>query len=141
MTRQKTISSYNNCMSMIKKKTSKYEVIQAIRKHNGMVVDICKELGVTTQAFYKRLRNNEDLKLEFDQARETMIDFCESKLKELIKDGHFPSIQFYLQCIGKHRGWVVKSENVTKVEHTNYVIEMPTEREVAEDDIEEIAIN
>jgi len=124
-----------------KKRTSKYEFINAVRKHKGMVVDICKELAITPQAFYKRIRNNIDLKNEFEQSREVMIDFCESKLKQLIDEGHFPSIQFYLQCIGKHRGWTPKHETTTVVETKNYVVEIPQEVREDEDELQEISVN
>jgi len=123
---------------MAGKRTSKLQFISAIQKHKGMVVDVCKELQITPQAFYKRIRTNPELKEEFEQSRDTMIDFCESKLKQLIEEGHFPSIQFYLQCIGKNRGWVTKQEHHTTTETKNYVVAIPQETMIEDDDVEEI---
>ena len=109
---------------------------ELIVQHKGFVPRICKSAGISRQAFYRRLENYPKLKEKLDASRDEIIDFAESKLIELINEKHYPSIRFYLETQGKHKGYVVKQEIDNK--HTiNNILEVP-EMEAYEPTIDEI---
>lgn len=39
------------------------------------------------------------------RTQEEALDYVERKLMELIDEGHFPAIRFFLENMGHHRGW------------------------------------
>ena len=117
-------------------KVSNSVLEELIVKHKGFVTQICKAAGISRQTFYNRIEKNDKLKAKLDASREEIIDFAESKLLELIREKHYPSIRFYLETQGKDKGYTIKTEVENK--HTiQNIIEVP-EMSAYEPDIDEI---
>ena len=75
----------------------------------------CKAADVTRQSFYHWQRTDEDFKEKIDAAKESLLDFAESKLMEIIKQGNVTALIFFLKTKGKKRGYVEKQE----IDHTS----------------------
>jgi len=105
-------------------KVSNRTLEELVVKHKGFVTQICKAAGISRQAFYNRLERNDKLRAKLESSREEIVDFAESKLLELIREKHYPSIRFYLETQAKHKGYVVRQEvdNTTTIKN---IIEVP----------------
>ena len=99
-------------------KATKESLLKAIKASKGIVTSICKSLGMSRQAFYERANKDEDLLAALQDSREEIIDFAETKLIELIRDGNASAIFFYLRTVGKDRGYIEKQE----IEQTSKII-------------------
>jgi|TARA_R100000084_G_C4628917_1_gene137277 hypothetical protein len=117
-------------------KISTKKLKELIVKHHGIVKKVCEAAEISRQSFYDRLERHPDLKQILADARETTIDVAESKLFKLIEEGHYPSIRFYLETQGKHKGYTVKQE-VTNTHTIKNILEVP-EMQSYEPDIDEI---
>lgn len=95
------------------------EYIQAIEEYHGVISLVAKKLGITPTAVYKRINNNPNLQEAIKIARENFIDIAETKLQELIKEGYFPAIKYYLTTQGRDRnyGTEIQINANTRVEH------------------------
>jgi hypothetical protein len=87
------------------------QCIEALRKNAGFVSVAAKALGVTFQAVYKRISENEDIKEAYDEIKESHLDMAEYALISKIKDDRdLGSICFYLKTQGKKRGYSERQE-------------------------------
>ena len=100
----------------------------AIKEANGIVAIAAKMLGVSRSAFYKRIDKSKKLEAILIEARETNLDFAESKL---IKHMNKPdmdavslgAVKYFLSTMGKDRGYYTKVEtnkNINKPLHLEY---------------------
>ena len=86
------------------------QIIDALKSNAGFVTETAKALGVTYQAIDRRIKRNDKIAKTYHAIRESHLDFAESKLLTKIKDGELTAITFYLERIGKHRGYVKREE-------------------------------
>ena len=105
-------------------KVTKETLINAIQQGKGIVYHICRGLDISRQAFYKRVNNDEELQEALHDARQEIIDFAESKLLELIRDGNQNAIMFFLKTVGRERGYVEKQE-IDQTQKVINIIEVP----------------
>ena len=105
-------------------KVSNSVLEKLIIEHKGFVTQICKSAGISRQTFYNRLERHPKLKERLENSRDEIVDFAESKLLELIREKHYPSIRFYLETQGKSKGYVIRQEvdNTTTIKN---IIEVP----------------
>lgn len=118
------------------KRLSDEKLIELVFKYRGFVTQICNSAQMSRTQFYRRMRDNRDIEIALQDARESIVDYAESKLLELVNAGNCNAIMFLLRTQGKHRGYVEKQE----VEQTNKVInilEVP-KMEAEEPSIDEI---
>jgi|TARA_R100001224_G_scaffold100068_1_gene70987 hypothetical protein len=120
-------------------KVSNAKLEELIIKHKGFVTQICASAGISRNAFYNRMERHPKLQAKLDSVREEIVDFAESKLLELIREKHYPSIRFYLETQAKHKGYVVKQE-IDQTQKVINIIEVP-ELTTDEPSIEDIRIN
>jgi len=85
-------------------------MIEAMKKSLGIVSTACAEVGINRCTHYEWLKNDEQYKEEIDAISESVIDFAESKLHQLINGGDVASTIFYLKTKGKKRGFVERTE-------------------------------
>lgn len=90
---------------------SKKKVSEAIRIYRGNLSRAAEACGVTRTHIYKFINlKAPELWDEIKEARETVIDDLEQKGYEVAMRGHAGMIQFFLNSIGKERGFVGRSE-------------------------------
>ena len=105
-------------------KVTNAKLEELIIQHKGFVTQICKAAGISRQTFYNRLERYPKLQDKLDSSRDEIVDFAESKLLELIREKHYPSIRFYLETQGKNKGYVIRQE-VEQSSVVKNIIEVP----------------
>lgn len=89
---------------------NKRKLLEALKKHHGIVSKACETAGLSLQTYYVYYRTDEEFKAQVDQIDEFNLDTVEDKLFENImaKDRH--SIFFYLKYKGRKRGYIDSSD-------------------------------
>ena len=88
----------------------KRKVIEALRKHHGVVAVAADELGSSRTAVYNYINDYKDVKQALDDAREEAKDFVEGKMFKQIEKGNPTMIIFYLKTQAKDRGYIERTE-------------------------------
>ena len=89
-----------------KKKVTNLQLIKALSKHCGIYADAARELGISKQAVYKRIKSDEEIAEAYEDICEQWLDTAEYQLMQLIeKDKNLNAIMFYLKAKGKERGY------------------------------------
>ena len=86
------------------------EIIEAIKKNNGIMAKAAQGLGCSRTTIANYINNYPTVKAAYDEANETNIDFVESKLMSNISNGDTTAIIFFLKTKAKNRGYVEKQE-------------------------------
>lgn len=94
--------------SDIKKKA----MIEALSKSLGIVSSACKAVNINRNTHYEWLKKDPEYKKAVEDIAEITLDFVESKLYTLIKDGNPNAIFYYLNNKGGSRGY---SRNVNEL--------------------------
>lgn len=89
-------------------KTKKAELLDMMNNNLGILTPALKSLGIPTGVYYKWLDEDEKFRSEVNEIQTVTLDFVESKLLKLIKEGDKTAIIFYLKCKGKDRGYIEK---------------------------------
>lgn len=79
-------------------------VLNALKKHLGVVKYACQEAGISRQAFYQYCQDPA-FKQQVEDINEMTVDFVEHKLLKKIIEESEKSIHFYLRFKGKNRGY------------------------------------
>ena len=87
----------------------KKAMVQALEKSLGIVTAACKVVGISRQTHYNWLEDPE-YKKAVSEIGDVALDFAESHLHKLIKDGNPAATIFYLKTKGKERGYVERPE-------------------------------
>ena len=70
----------------------------------------CKQVNITRKQFYNWYNNIPEFQEAIEEARESLLDFAETKLHQNIMNGNEASIFFFLKTKGKKRGYVERQE-------------------------------
>jgi hypothetical protein len=97
--RNRKVRSYND-----------QEIIKALLASHGLVSHAARRLKCTPGTIQNHIKNNTEVAAACQQARDTMLDFTESKLFESIKGGDLHAIIFYLKTQGKSRNYIERQE-------------------------------
>lgn len=97
-------------MAEQKVQPKKEELLKALEKSLGVVTTACKMARVGRTTFYEWLEKDSDFKKVVDDIKNVALDYAESKLYELIKDGNVTATIFYLKTKGKKRGYIERQE-------------------------------
>ena len=89
---------------------TKKALIEALEKSLGVVSTACKAAGVSRDTHYRWLREDPDYKEQVEELAEVAVDFAESHLHKLIKDGNPAATIFFLKTKGKNRGYIERQE-------------------------------
>tara|TARA_R110002096_G_scaffold219113_4_gene407428 strand:+ start:1074 stop:1478 length:405 start_codon:yes stop_codon:yes gene_type:complete len=94
------------------RRTSENQLIKALEAHGGLVSPTAEALGITRAAIYKRLKEDTTGRLQaaLDDIRESELDIAEYALKKNIRKGNSSDIRFFLETLGKGRGYVKRTE-------------------------------
>jgi ACT domain-containing protein len=88
----------------------KEQLLEAMVNTLGIVSTACLNVGVSRTTYYKYYNEDEQFKGQVDDISNIAIDFAESKLFDLIKEGNIAAVIFYLKTKGKKRGYIEKQE-------------------------------
>jgi hypothetical protein len=97
----------------MKKMANKYtaeQMADAIKKGRGILAAAATSLGCTRQTVAAYIERYPTVKAAHDEARESTIDFVESRLLKNIDSGDTTAMIFYLKTQGKRRGYVERTE-------------------------------
>jgi len=86
------------------------QVAQAVRDTRGIATAAASKLGCNPSTIYAYLKRYPDLDEVLSEARESALDFAESKLMDAIEDGNLTAIIFFLKTRGKSRGYSERPE-------------------------------
>ena len=92
------------------KKLTDARVEAALLKHAGLVSCAARELGVSRQAIHYRMLQSDHLRTVCCEAREEVLDYCESAIIAAIKSGDVKTSQWYLDRVGRMRGYGTKPD-------------------------------
>ena len=87
----------------------KKAMVAAMEKALGVVTTACKTVGISRQTHYNWLQDP-DYAAAIEDVGEVAVDFAESHLHKLIKDGNPAATIFFLKTKGKGRGYVERQE-------------------------------
>jgi len=88
----------------------KKAMVAALEKSLGVVSTACKAVDISRQTHYRWMREDEDYKTAVEELSEVAVDFAESHLHKLIRDGNPAATIFFLKTKGKGRGYVERQE-------------------------------
>ena len=89
---------------------TKKALVEALEKSLGVVSTACKAAGISRDTHYRWLKEDPEYKAQVEELSEVAIDFAESHLHKLIKDGNPAATIFFLKTKGKNRGYVERQE-------------------------------
>ena len=95
---------------LTKADTLKKKLLEGLVKSLGIVTVGCKLAEVSRETYYKYYNTDPKFKKKVDDIADIALDFAESKLHKLIKDGDKTGIIFYLKTKGKKRGYIERQE-------------------------------
>lgn len=86
----------------------KERFIENLKAAGGIISIACEATGISRPTYYNWYKNDAEFSTRADEIKEMQIDFVESKLMGLIKNGDTTATIFYLKTKGKKRGWTEK---------------------------------
>ena len=95
---------------MDKMDTQKKEMLEALERSLGIVSTACSAIGIARQTHYNWIKKDDDYRVAVTALEDRTIDFAESHLHKLIKDGNPAATIFFLKTKGKRRGYVERQE-------------------------------
>ncbi len=108
------------------KVTLKKPLIEALKKHLGVVTSACEVIGISRKTFYEWYREDAEFAEEVDDIKNIALDFAESKLHESIDNGSDTAIIFFLKTQGKNRGYIERTEQKIEI-NKPFVLEVSDE--------------
>ena len=90
--------------------TKKAAMLEALEKSLGIVSTACKMVDISRQTHYAWLKADEDYKKAVDSIQDGVLDFAESHLYKLVKEGNPAATIFFLKTKGKKRGYIERQE-------------------------------
>lgn len=81
-----------------------------MEKSLGIVSTAAKMVGIDRSTHYKWMKDDEEYKEAIHSISESVVDFAESHLYKLIKEGNPASTIFFLKTKGKERGYIERQE-------------------------------
>tara|TARA_R110000744_G_scaffold205030_9_gene323798 strand:- start:2021 stop:2386 length:366 start_codon:yes stop_codon:yes gene_type:complete len=84
----------------------KQDMLDALERTLGVVAPACKQVGISRWTHYDWKKSDEEYNKGCQAIDEASIDFAESNLYKLIKNGNPSANIFYLKTKGKKRGYI-----------------------------------
>jgi hypothetical protein len=88
----------------------KKALVEALEKSLGVVSTACKAASISRDTHYRWLKEDPEYKTAVEELSEVAVDFAESHLHKLIRDGNPAATIFFLKTKGKNRGYVERQE-------------------------------
>ena len=97
-------------MNPTKPTDKKKALLEALEKSLGVITQACKMVGVHRSTHYDWMKTDDEYKAAVEELSEVAVDFAESHLHKLIRDGNPAATIFFLKTKGKNRGYVERQE-------------------------------
>ena len=97
-------------LQLNKTDTKKGLMLEALEKSLGIVSTACKMVDISRQTHYAWLKADEEYKKAVDSIQDGVLDFAESHLYKLVKEGNPAATIFFLKTKGKKRGYIERQE-------------------------------
>jgi len=88
----------------------KEQMLEALEKSLGIVSTACKMVDVGRTTHYAWLKADEEYKSAVNSIQDSVLDFAESHLYKLVKEGNPAATIFFLKTKGKKRGYIERQE-------------------------------
>jgi len=106
--------------------TRKKAMIEAMTSTLGIVSQATKQVGISRETHYAWIREDIDYKKAIDEVIETLLDYAEHQLHNLIKAKNPAAIFFFLKSKGKDRGYgFQKEDEITEDVADKVIISLP----------------
>ena len=90
--------------------SKKEQMLEAMERSLGIVTTACKAVGINRSTHYDWMRKDRDYSQAVKDIENRTLDFAESHLHKLIKEGNPAATIFFLKTKGKARGYVERQE-------------------------------
>lgn len=90
--------------------TKKEQMLDALERSLGIVTTACNAVGINRSTHYDWLKKDSDYADKVKAIEGRTLDFAESHLHKLIKEGNPAATIFFLKTKGKGRGYVERQE-------------------------------
>ncbi len=97
-------------METTKPTSKKATMLEALEVSLGIVSTAAKKANIDRTVHYDWLKSDPNYKAAVEAIQESVIDFAESHLYKLIKEGNPAANIFYLKTKGKSRGYIERQE-------------------------------
>ena len=97
-------------------------MLEALEASLGIVTTAAKKVGIHRKTHYDWMRTDEAYRMAVRDIDDVAVDFAESQLHKLIKEGNPAANIFFLKTKGKHRGYTERHEYQNHVEPSKLVI-------------------
>ena len=97
-------------LQLDKTDTKKGLMLEALEKSLGIVSTACKMVDISRQTHYAWLKADEEYKSAVNSIQDGVLDFAESHLYKLVKEGNPAATIFFLKTKGKKRGYIERQE-------------------------------
>ena len=85
-------------------------MLEALEASLGIVTTAAKKVGIHRKTHYDWMRTDEAYRMAVRDIDDVAVDFAESQLHRLIKEGNPAANIFFLKTKGKHRGYIERTE-------------------------------
>ena len=90
--------------------TKKEAMLEALEKSLGIVSTAAKMVGIDRSTHYAWMKSDEEYKKAVNSIQDGVLDFAESHLYKLVKEGNPAATIFLLKTRGKNRGYIERQE-------------------------------
>ena len=90
--------------------TLKKAMLEALEKSLGIVSTAAKVAGIDRSTHYAWMKADPEYKKAVDSIQDSVLDFAESHLYKLVKEGNPAATIFFLKTKGKKRGYIERQE-------------------------------
>jgi hypothetical protein len=90
--------------------TKKEAMLEALEKSLGIVSTAAKMVGIDRSTHYAWMKSDEEYKKAVASIQDGVLDFAESHLYKLVKEGNPAATIFFLKTKGKKRGYIERQE-------------------------------
>lgn len=104
-------------------------LIRAIGESRGLPGKVCRLMGCTLHEFTAILNDNEDVRGEWELAKEETRDQVEEKIIDMALAGNPKMIEIYAKANLADRGYNGEKQEEVKAPIVNLIMQKPEERE------------
>ena len=90
--------------------TKKEAMLEALEKSLNIVSTAAKMVGIDRSTHYAWLKSDEEYKSAVNSIQDSVLDFAESHLYKLVKEGNPAATIFFLKTKGKKRVYIERQE-------------------------------